>query len=127
MSTQRFVPNRKVITQNIRTPGLDRMHRSFILRLLVVERVRCILDQVTFNDNPHTLIEKHLPIPPHYKDDEQKARYVQSESIEVMNAFRRFEQNPAYQEDLRTILPYKGHVWHLTHSSGAGVLITIEV
>lgn len=127
MTTQHFAPDRKVITQNIRTPGLEKLHRSFILRLLVIERIRCVMDGVVFSDNPKVLIEKHLPIPAHYKEQDQKTQYLHSEGVEVMNAFKRFELNPAYQEDLNAILPYKGHVWHLSASSDSGVMITIEV
>lgn len=127
MSTQHFAPDRKVISQNIRTPGLEKLHRSFILRLLVIERIRCLMDGVTFSDNPEVLVQRHLPIPAHYKEQEQKNQYLRSEGMEVMNAFKRFEQNPAYQEDLKAIIPYKGHVWHLSSSSDSGVLITIEV
>lgn len=127
MGTQRFDPERQVKSQNIRTPGLAKLHRSFLIRMLVVERVRCLMDDVVFNDNPHTLVAKFLPIPTHYKDDEQKDRYIKSEVMEVMAAFRRFEETPAYQEDLKALIPYKGHIWHLISSSDSGVLITVTV
>lgn len=127
MATQSFNPDRVIKSQNIRTPGLEKLHRSFILRLLVVERVRCLMDQVPFNDNPHSLVEKYLPVPPHYKDDEQKDRYIKSEVIEVMAAFKRYEETPSYQEDLKALIPYKGHSWHLVSATDSGVLITIEV
>lgn len=127
MGTQRFDPERQIKSQNIRTPGLAKLHRSFLLRMLVVERIRCLMDDVPFNDNPHSLIERHLPIPSHYKEEDQKARYIKSEMIEVMSAFKRFEETPAYQEDLKALLPYKGHIWHLVTSSDSGVLITVNV
>jgi len=127
MAKQSFNPTRVIKSQNVRTPGLEKLHRSFILRLLVVERVRCLMDDVVFNDNQHSLVEKYLPIPTHYKDEEQKERYITAEAKEVMETFRRYEETPSYQEDLKALIPYKGHVWHLVSATDSGVLITIEV
>lgn len=131
MTKQSFRPETTdrplVKSQNVRTPGLDRIYRGFLVRALVIERIRCILDDVPFNDSPKALIEKYIVIPPHYKDQEQKDRFLNSEMLEVMAAFRRFEETPAYQEDLNAILPYKGHIWHLVSSSTSGVLLTFEV
>lgn len=127
MGTQRFDPERQIKSQQIRTPGLAKLHRSFLIRMLVVERIRCLMDDVPFNDNPHMLVAKFLPIPTHYKDEEQKDRYIKSEVLEVMAAFKRFEETPAYQEDLKALVPYKGHIWHLISSSDSGVLITVTV
>lgn len=127
MTTQSFHPDRKVKSQNVRTPDLEKLRHHFIIRMLIVERVRCLLDEVTFNDNPVSLVRKFLSVPTHYKEEDEIERYVQSEVLEVMAAFKEYEKLPSYQEDLKALVPYKGHVWHLVSSTSSGVLITIEV
>lgn len=122
------IGQREVKSQNVRTPDIEKLRHSFILRQLVVERIRCLLDDVTFNDAPYSLIEKFLTVPPHHKDQESIDRYVKSESLEIMAAFKKYEEaHPSYMEDLKALTPYKGHRWHLYSATSAGVLITIEV
>lgn len=121
------VAQKTIKSQNVRTPGLDKLHHSFLVRALVVERIRCLLDDVPFNDHPRAIIEKFLTIPPHYKEQDQQERYIQSEMLEIMEAFRRYEETPCYQEDLKALVPYKGHIWHLVSATASGVLLTIEV
>lgn len=122
------IGQRELKSQNVRTPDIEKLRHSFVLRQLVVERIRCMLDDVPFNDAPYSLIEKFLTVPPHYKDQEQIDRFVKSESLEIMNAFKKYEEgNAAYQEDLKGLTPYRGHRWHLHSATSSGVLITIEV
>lgn len=127
--TQHFAPERKIITQNIRTPGLEKMHRAFYIRLLVVERIRCFMDQVTFSDNPMAIITRQIQPPSSYKDKSpmEKDAYVKHAAEAVLKDFHKLEESSAYQEDFKALLPYKGHVWHLASSSEQGVLISIEV
>lgn len=128
MTTQSFKPtNNPIKSLNIPTPNLEQVKNSFIVRLLIVERVRCIMDELTFADHPKELIEKYLTVPPAYETVEQKAAFIQSESLEIMTAFNHYEQTPIYKEALSALVPYKGHVWRLVSSTFSGILITIEV
>ncbi|UZV40170.1 hypothetical protein [Pseudomonas phage IR-QUMS-PaBa1-GHS-2021] len=117
--------SRTVKSQNVRTPGMESLRQKFILKILVTERVRCFMDEVNF-DMSGEFIRKFITVPPEYTEPETIEQYIQTEVLDIMEAFKQYEENAVYQEDLKALLPYKGHRWHLVSSTDSGVLITVE-
>lgn len=130
MAKQSFAPvdhGREVKSQLVKTPDLGKIRHHFLVRMLIVERIRCIMDNVTFTDGCHSFIAKYLTVPPHYTEQDQIDNYIKSETLEVVAAFNRYEENAVYQDDLKALNPFKGHRWHLVSATDSGVLITIEI
>lgn len=127
MSKQSFSPNITVKLHNIKTPGLQDAHQSFIVRQLIVERVRSIMDGFVFADSINPLIEKFMTYPEYLKTDEAKEAYLKQETQEVIKSFNAYELNPTYHEDLMTLVALKGLPWRLISAFYSGVIISVDV
>lgn len=127
--TQRFDPApSKVISQNVRTSGLDQMRNGFILRMVIAHRVRCIMDNLEFSGDLTDYIRKFINVPVAYTDQEQIDNYLDSEVLEIQTAFKKYEEdNKQYQDDIKAIAFYKGNNWKLVSTTFSGTMITIEV
>lgn len=129
--TQRFDPvPGKVISQNIRTSGLDQMRNGFILRMVIAHRVRCIMDNLEFSGDLNSYIRKFINVPVSFNTSNQYAidAYLDSEVLEITTAFKQYEENnKQYQEDIKAIAFYKGNNWKLVSTTFSGTMITIEV
>lgn len=130
MAKQSFEPTPKnvksVIIRLPHTPT-DNVDKQFILRLMVVERIRAYLDVLDFKGLQEEVLKKHIKIPSYYETDEQKKEYFDPEAMEVCSLYDRIELDPLFKEDFMSLKPYQGHKWELRSTTEHAILLSIEV
>lgn len=130
MTTQSFDPTPKnVKSVVVRLPGAptDNADKQFILRILVVERIRAFLDVLDFRALQEEVFKKHIKIPSYYETDEQKKEYFDPEAMELSSLYDRIELDPLFKEDFMSLKPYQGHKWELRSTTEHAILLSIEI
>lgn len=131
MSTQRFDPLTKVnvVSHVIRLPSppTENTDKNFILRVLVIERIRSYIDGLEFKVLREEILKKHIKVPPYYETEEAQKDYFDSEAMEINSLYDRIELDPLFKEDFMALKPYQGHKWTLRSTTEHAILLTIEV
>lgn len=131
MTKQSFAPETKVnvVSHIIRLPSspTENADKNFLLRILVVERIRAFLDCLEFKALREEILRKHIKVPAYYETEEQQADYFNSEAMEVNSLYDRIELDPLFKEDFLALKPYQGHKWELRSTTEHAILLTIEI
>lgn len=130
MATQSFAPtpkNVKSVVVRLPSSPTDNVDKQFILRLLVVERIRAYLDVLDFRALQEAVFNKHIKIPAYYETDEQKKEYFDPEAMEISSLYDRIELDPLFKEDFLSLKPYQGHKWDLKSTTEHAILLSIEI
>lgn len=131
MTKQSFEPATKpnVISHIIRLPSspTDNPDKNFILRVMVVERIRAYLDCMEFKALREEVLRARIKVPPYYETEEAQKEYFDSEAMEINSLYDRIELDPLFKEDFQALKPYQGHKWELRSTTEHAILLTIEV
>lgn len=130
MTTQSFAPapkNVKSVIVRLPSAPTENVDKQFILRVMVVERIRAYLDMLDFKVMQDEVLEQRIKIPVYYETDEQKANYFESEAMEIKSLYDRIELDPLFKEDFLSLKPYQGHKWDLKSTTEHAILLSIEV
>lgn len=130
MTTQSFAPtpkNVKSVIVRLPSTPTDNADKQFILRILVVERIRAFLDVLDFRALQEEVFKKHIKIPSYYETDEQKKEYFDPEAMELSSLYDRIEMDPLFKEDFMSLKPYQGHKWELRSTTEHAILLSIEI
>jgi hypothetical protein len=130
MAKQSFAPvpkNVKSVIIRLPSSPTDNVDKQFMLRLLVVERIRAYIDVLDFKALQEELLQKRITIPVYYETDEQKKDYFESEAMEIRSLYDRIELDPLFKEDFMSLKPYQGHKWDLKSTTEHAILLSIEV
>lgn len=130
MTTQSFDPtpkNVKSVVVRLPSTPTDNADKQFILRILVVERIRAFLDVLDFRALQEEVFKKHIKIPSYYETDEQKKEYFDPEAMELSSLYDRIEMDPLFKEDFMSLKPYQGHKWELRSTTEHAILLSIEI
>lgn len=130
MSKQSYSPaakNVKTVVVRLPKSPTDNVDKQFMLRLLVVERIRAYLDVLDFKALQEELLQKRIVVPVFYESDEQKRDYFESEAAEINCLYDRIELDPLFKEDFMSLKPYQGHKWELRSTSEHTIILSIEV
>lgn len=85
------------------------------------------MEGTDFEEGRKSLIIKHTKIPVHYESEDARARYLNSEIIEMTSCYDRYEQDPMLKADFDALRPYKGHKWNIDAVTEHAVMISVEV
>lgn len=131
MTTQRFDPETKVDIKSltIRLPSspTDNLDKTFLLRVMIVERIRSYMDGIDFQVLREEVLRKHIKVPPYYETEQQQKDYFESEAMEINSLYDRIETDPLFKEDYMSLKPYQGHKWELRATTEHAILLTIQV
>lgn len=131
MGTQRYDPETKtnVKVLIIRLPGspTENSDKTFILRIMVVEKIRAFMDNLDFKQMRTELLQKHIKVPPFYDTEVLQRDYFESEAMELNSLYDRIELDPLFKEDFFALKPYQGHKWELRSATEHAIMLTVEV
>lgn len=130
MAKQSFAPtpsNVKTVVVRLPHAPTENVDKQFLIRLMVVERIRAYLDVLDFKALQEDILRKHIKVPAFYETEEQQRDYFDSEAMEVKSLYDRIELDPLFKEDFMSLKPYQGHKWTLRSTTEHAILLSIEV
>lgn len=130
MTTQSFAPapkNVKSVIVRLPSAPTENVDKQFILRVMVIERIRAYLEVLDFRGLQDEVLAKHVKVPVYYETDDQKKEYFDSEAMELRSLYDRIELDPLFKEDFMSLKPYQGHKWVLRSTTEHAVHLSIEV
>lgn len=128
--TQSFTPtpkNVKSVILRLPSAPTENIEKQFILRVMVVERIRAYIDVLDFRALQDEVLAKHVKVPVYYETDEQKKNYFDAEAMEIRSLYDRIELDPLFKEDFLSLKPYQGHKWTLHSTTEHAIHLSIEV
>lgn len=111
----------------IPTQNVEKYSNYYLVQLLAKERVRCIMEGVTFSDISADLVERYLEVPPKLTRQNEIQKYYSSEGKVILQSFNEFEKNPLYAEAIRNLKPYANNKFEITTVTASGIVVLIEV
>jgi hypothetical protein len=110
----------------IPTPGIEQCRNYVIIQRLVQERIRSVMMGDSFVDKSHFLASQFLEVPVQYQTQEDIGKYLKSEAKELLAAFKKYEETPAYKEAIGLLKEQEGASFNITNTTLSGMVVVLE-
>ena len=117
----------KVGTLFIGTPGIQELRNYYLVQKLLEHRIRSILTEIPFENISRKLVMDYIAPPPALTNQDDIQKFYSDEAQELFAGFATYEQTPAFQSALETLVPYKGKTFSISSITTVGLQLIIDL